>query len=1051
MKHRPVRIIFKIVLLCFVCISNALWCVAQKNDFVFPPAQILSTNQGLSNNNPTIMMQDSKGFIWIATNYGLNRYDGYNFEVYNYDAADTNSISPGWYRALFEDKNGMIWTCSGSEGIFAFDPKTEKFKRYYHQHGNSNSIAGAVHEANMVQDTSGIIWIGTVAGLNSFDPIKNKFELYTHRENDSTSLSSNNILWVCVDDENNLWVSTSANCIDVFNISTKKVTARFSIGSEQMPGNKSNPVMNNISKGKNGNIWIGSQANGLYNYNTKTKQWKHFYNEAGNNFSLKEPNIYDCMEVEAGNVFMAGYRNGLYYYQSNSGKFYFTDFAEMNFTHAEISSFMKDESGKLWMSCGDIGILTMDPTHKNIKSVRAKKNDNNSLRSDDVIGFYHSQQNDLFINAFNGIYKFNNGSKTIQPFKIIENGKNLFDDTFTWMIRQDNKGIFWFCTLDGLISYDGKTGKHHYYQHNENDSTSIGENSATSFVQDNNGKYWFTTFGGGLNLFNPETGKFKAYKLHDGKNSISTNFTNGIYKDSKGIIYIGSWYGGLIQFDPSTETFKNYLHHPSDTNSISCNITWPLYDDSNGFIWVGTIGGGLNVFNPATGKFKAFTMKDGLPSNAVVSLVIDDAGKAWLGTYHGIASCTLPQNPFDKNCKINFRNYDMSDGLPSNDCYFLGAHKERDGTLFFSTNTGGFFYFKPDELKENSFIPPIYITGFSLMNKEVSPKDSNSVLKTQIEFTKEIFLNYNQNILSFTFAALNFIHPEKNKYAYKLENYDKDWIYTDASKRFASYTNLDPGTYVFKVKGSNNDGVWNETPTELTIIISPPFWKTVWFRILAVAALAAALYAFYRYRIGQILLLQRIRNKIAADLHDDIGSTLNSISIFSEVARKDEQKRDYSLKMIGESSRKIIESMSDIVWSINPENDSFDKIIFRMRSLTHNLMKAKKIDCTFASDDSINEIKLPMEVRRNFYLIFKEALNNLVKYSNASRASVLVSHERGSITCIVRDDGVGFDSNKEYDGNGLTNMKKRAEEMGALLSIESIVSKGTTIELKLKL
>jgi len=362
----------------------------------------------------------------------------------------------------------------------------------------------------------------------------------------------------------------------------------------------------------------------------------------------------------------------------------------------------------------------------------------------------------------------------------------------------------------------------------------------------------------------------------------------------------------------------------------------------------------------------------------------------------------------------------------------------------------GMISFKPEDLFKNSTPPPVYITGFNLMNKPVTAADSGSVLKTSVEFTKELKLNYRQNILSFSFVALNFIHPEKNQYAYMLENYDKDWIITEASRRFANHTNLAPGNYVFKVKATNNDGKWNDTPTELRIIITPPFWQMAWFKILAAITLIGILYAFYRYRIGQILLLQRIRNKIAADLHDDIGSTLNSISIFSEVARKDSLKRDHALQMIGESSRKIVESMSDIVWAINPTNDSFDKIIFRMRSLSYNLLKAKKIECNFYADESLSEIKLPMEIRKNFYLIFKEALNNLVKYSKAAHASILIAREHGSITCVVRDDGIGFDSTQEYDGNGLSNMKKRAGEIGAVLLIDSAIGKGTNIELNLK-
>ena len=330
------------------------------------------------------------------------------------------------------------------------------------------------------------------------------------------------------------------------------------------------------------------------------------------------------------------------------------------------------------------------------------------------------------------------------------------------------------------------------------------------------------------------------------------------------------------------------------------------------------------------------------------------------------------------------------------------------------------------------------------------PSDTVTFLKTTIETTKEVTISYRENVISFTFAALNFIHPENNRYAYMLKGFDKKWIYTDASRRFADYTNLDPGEYIFTVKGSNNDGVWNETPATLKLIITPPFWKTWWFRSLIALIITLFIYSLYSFRLRQILEVQTIRNKISGDLHDDIGSTLNSISIFSEVAKQKSKEHIHELDMIGESSRKVMDAMSDIVWTINPENDSFEKIIFRMRSLTHQLMKAKKIEYTFDADESLNMQKLPMQVRKNFYLIFKEALNNLVKYSNTERASILLTQKENGIELLIRDNGIGFDSSNPPRGNGLNNMKRRANEIGAQLEILSKNGKGTSVELNLK-
>ena len=459
------------------------------------------------------------------------------------------------------------------------------------------------------------------------------------------------------------------------------------------------------------------------------------------------------------------------------------------------------------------------------------------------------------------------------------------------------------------------------------------------------------------------------------------------------------------------------------------------------------MGGGINAFDPTTGKFRAFTTKDGLSSNIVSSITEDNFGNYWLGTYKGISRFTPPEKPFDPQSRFQFRNYDMNDGLPDNKMIPFAAYKDVDGKIFFGSQQGGVLYFDPSNLRDNDFAPPVYITDMKLFNKSIHPFDADSILKSSVEITKEIILPYNKNDISFEFAALNYFHPEKNQYQYKLENYNNDWISTDAGRRYCNYTNLNPGKYVFKVRASNNDGLWGLQEASLIIIITPPFWQTWWFKTLIALAAAGIVYGIYRYRLKQVLRLQNIRNRIASDLHDDIGSTLNSISVYSEVAKNDPEQRNISLSMIGESSRKVIDAMSDIVWTINPDNDNFEKVILRMRSLAYNLLRAKKIEFTFKVDESLSQLKLSLEKRRNFFLIFKETINNLVKYSSAKRVQILLVHHSNSITLFVRDDGTGFDATKKYNGNGLTNIRKRAKEMNAQLHIESGEDIGTSTQL----
>lgn len=318
-----------------------------------------------------------------------------------------------------------------------------------------------------------------------------------------------------------------------------------------------------------------------------------------------------------------------------------------------------------------------------------------------------------------------------------------------------------------------------------------------------------------------------------------------------------------------------------------------------------------------------------------------------------------------------------------------------------------------------------------------------------IEYTSELRLTHRYNTISFTFAALNYIDAGKNKYAYRLSGFNEDWIFTDASRRFATYTNLDPGDYLFQVKASNNDGKWNETPVELRIIITPPFWVTWWFRLMALCAITAAIYSLYRFRLNQIIKLQLIRNRIAHDLHDNIGSTLNSISIYSEVAQRKSDVDIPELEMIGESSRKVMDAMSDIVWTINPENDSFAKIIFRMHSQTHHLMNAKGIEYSFKVDETLNGINLPMQTRQHLYLIYKEAINNVLKYANATHVVVVLSNSNNKIELQIRDNGVGFDTSRLSTGNGLQSMRQRAEAIKAQLKIDSRIGHGTTVSVSL--
>jgi ligand-binding sensor domain-containing protein len=853
---------------------------------------------------------------------------------------------------------------------------------------------------------------------------------------------------VCSDEEGNLWIVTSAPGIDYFNPVTGKVMRHFDYGTKKTITSDANSGIYGVSRGSNGNIWINSRDNGVMCYNTRSKKIiEHLhppirlYSNAGNGLLY----VY---EDSRNNLWAASNDGGIDYYDRAQKKFFhLNSFGAVNIFG--LTSFCEDKSGALWFGT-DKGVFILDTKSKKFHQAQHNKADKNSLADNFVFSFLRDSRGVFYIGA-SGVDVADNDFEKFNHLRLMVKGKNILENNIIWQIFEDSKKIIWFATINGLAGYDPDTKKSKWYSYDSRDSTSVSAQSVTGILEDRKGRYWCTTWGGGFNLFNPSTGKFRSFKKSESENSVSTNSLGKLFEDSHSTIYIGSNDGGMITFNPDSEIFSVYRHSDKNIFSISCDIVLDFAESNTGIIWIATLGGGVNAFDPLTGKFRTFSAKDGLISNVVSSIVEDNNGNYWLGTDKGISRFTPPENPFNEKSKFRFRNYTQSDGLPASATNGYNSYKDYDRTIFIGTESAGFIYFKPEELTDNDFIPPVYITDFKLFNKSVEQNANDSILKLPVEVSKEITLTYKQDVFSFEFAALNYFHPDGNQYAYMLKGFDEEWIFTDASKRFAYYTNLEPGLYVFKVKGSNNDGMWNNTPVEMNLLITPPFWQTWWFRFLIIATAAAAVYGYYSNRINQILLLQKIRNKIASDLHDDIGSTLNSISVYSEVAKKDPSQQKFALDMIGESSRKVIEGMSDIVWSINPENDGFDKIILRMRSLSYNMMKAKKIDFTFRADEALNQIKLPMEMRRNFYLIFKEAMNNLVKYSQATRASVSITHDNHEVTCIIRDDGIGFDVSAKYNGNGLNNIRKRANEIDARLNIESENGKGTNIELSMKI
>ncbi len=817
----------------------------------------ISLDEGLSQNTVFCMLQDSKGFMWFGTQDGLNKYDGYTFTVFKQQPDDPNSLSQNTISAVCEDDRGMLWVGTEDSGLNRYDPAEEKFYRYPVDPGNPGCINDG-HIKAIFQDKEGAIWIGTEGGglsklTRQYDPQKpgtvdEKIVTYRALPGDTTSLSCDKVTAIAADRSGILWIGTSKG-LNKFDRKTGKFTHYFYKVAD--PGSISCNEVKTFFEDSSGFLWVGT-ARGLNFLDRTTGKFTRYLNRPGDADSLSS-NI--------------------------------------------VTSIAEDHSGVLWIGTINGGLNRFDKKTAIFTRYSHKANNPQSLSINDIFCLYEDRSCNLWIGtAGRGLNKIDRQNNFKYYHTQNGNPYGLSDD-FVFSILEDRSGILWIATADGgLNKFDRNTGKVTQYHHDPADINSLGHEWLRCLCQDKAGYLWIGTSNSGLDKFNPGTGDFTHYRCIPGdSNSLSHDIIHAIFEDSRGRLWVGTFGGGLCRFNRENDTFTHFnnnsetpyslnnnlidviyeapgepdilligtrgagifrfdtrsgvftpwLMNSADPYSLSSNKINCIYVDSSAVLWAGTHGGGLNkaIYRRADKvKFIHYTEKNGLSNNVIYGILEDESGFLWLSTNKGISK-------FDPKKEI-FKNYNARDGLQANE-YNLGAYfKSRSGEMFFG-GINGFNAFYPSAVKDNPHIPPIVITGFRIANKPVAV-GGDSPLRQSITGCKKIELRYNQNVISFEFAALDFTIPGKNRYAYKMEGIDKDWIYLDEGQRTAAYTHLPAGKYLFRVKGSNNDGLWNEQGTAIAVVILPPFYLTWWFKMLAILALAALIYVLCRMKIKAV-------------------------------------------------------------------------------------------------------------------------------------------------------------------------------------------------------
>jgi len=969
--------------LLVIALMQIEYSFSQKNNLYFEHYTI---EDGLSQNSVFDIAQDSKGFIWIATETGLNRFDGYNFKVYNQEVRKKNSLISGYIKSIAIDKLDRIWIGAVS-GFSCFNPKDNTFYLFNNVENNINSLSGNYINSVFV-DKEGFVWVGTEIGLNKskqaignnliLDAANIKFE-YFKSGNKSNNISNNSVNCFFEDNEYNIWFGTERG-LNKYDKKTDKIYQYFYSCNNNDEQKKINQITS-IAQLNDSVLFIGSSG-GFLSFNINTNLFHSFKNHPFYKKHKLSSAITRILKDSFGNFWIATYGKGLIFYNSNTLKFelHKKNNQDPNSLSGNfINSLFIDNSSTLFVGIYGNGFNTTKISSYSIELFKEETSIANSLSDSHLKHVFCQDNNTIWLGTFSkGLEKFNPNTKKFTHYPFNQFSNKSVGVVFQH-VRPENKNNIWIGTIgQGLLLFNHKTGEYLQYKKNENQN-SISSNKIYWLTKNNPDYLWIGTFGHGLDKLDLKTGVFKNYnKTSEKSNNISNNFITFIDFDNDSILWITTWGGGLNSFNTKTEKFTHYNYSVEDTNTISSDFCVTIHFDNNdkNILWVGT-STGLNKFNKKTGVFKTYSIKDGLPDLFINSIEEDDHGNLWISHVRGMSR-------FNKTTE-EFINFTVKDGLQNNEFSSGVNEKLPDGRMIFG-GIAGFNIFHPDSIKPNKCKANINITNFKIFYNDVEIKkkyNGNVLLKKSIIYTDTIILNYKNNVISFEFVAHDYKNPENIKYAFKLKGFEHKWNFTNSDKRYATYTNLEHGTYYLQIKSTNASGIWNNNAKELVIIIDAPFWLTTWFKILSAIMFILFVIAISTIRTKVLKKQKENLEKQVKERTTTIKQQKQTIeSNYEEVLSQKEELKQQAEELL---------LVSDLLGDSNKKLES--EVKKRTLELEIALEKAKdaeKLISSFLSNLS-HEIRTPMNAILGFSQILcssKMEHNEIEKYTEIIEKNV---------------------------------------------------------------
>jgi signal transduction histidine kinase/ligand-binding sensor domain-containing protein/CheY-like chemotaxis protein len=921
----------------------------------------LNVDNGLSNNRINCLLRDSKGYLWIGTEMGLNKYDGYKITTYLNQISQKNTLSDNRVNCLFEDQLNNLWIGTGN-GLNKFDRKTETFKFY--KSGSLNEISDN-NICSIIEDKKGNVWIATGYGLNRWNPrIDNFSQFYIPAKENQHQ--ANYITSVIMDANGCLWLGTNDNRLWYFNTET------FQFKSISDPVFSSTlGLTKRMIEGKDSVIWIGTYGNGLYSFDLATKKIQQYSAQ--------------------------GDGKGTY------GKL--------------VQNLFFDGKHYLYIAVDHGGINRLDLFTKSFEYCLMDEKKENGLNNNGLVTVYFDKEGIFYAGTLVGLNINNPLKGRFKTYRHNVNNNNSLTFNLIHRFYEDSQGLIWIGTDGGGVSvFDPKLKTFKNYQHKSDDPYSLSENSILSITEDKNHDIWLGTWGAGLNRFDRKSGKFYHYIPNpDDPRAISSTYIWNLFTDNTGNIWICCHYMGMDIFNIQLGVIKKYcpdanwispqtnriIHQRNGEtgfatedgyfvlDSITKDIKQTkifkgislndVYLDKNGNYWGGTSENGILVVKP-DGTTEQFDNSNGFPSNSISSITDDKNGNIWILTASGLSEYIVRSKKFD--------HFTVSDGLQGMQFSRFAFLKSKDGTIYIG-GYNGFNTFQPDDVKVNPYIPNVYINEFQIFNKQVPINTKGSPLKQSIAETKELVLSYKQSVFSFGFTAINFTYPEKAIYAYKMDGYDKEWNYTDASRRYASYTNLDPGEYTFMVKASNNDGLWNEKPVTIKITIVPPFWSTLWFRAILIIFIIGSAFIYYKRRTNTLIKQKRVLELKVRERTEELENTNTLLEERQEEILQQNEEIKLQKEIVEDQNNKIEKAYQELTIYEHHLEEIVEERTKQLEISKQKAVESDELKSSFLKNMS-HEVRTPLNAIVGFSNLMtksNQTLDKLEKFAGLISAS----------------------------------------------------------------